>query len=67
MHYVVRPEQAQLIKVAIDNHREVQRLLAAWERETAAEILQEKAASVGSSRVSRKRKSSEMRPRKSGE
>jgi len=66
VHYVVSPEQAQLIKVAIDNHREVQRLLAAWERETAAEILQEKAASVGSSRASRKRKSREMRPQKSG-
>ena len=66
MHYVVSPEQAQLIKVAIDNHREVQRLLAAWERETAAEILQEKAASVGSSRASPKRNSREMRPRKSG-
>jgi len=66
VHYVVSPEQAQLIKIAIDNHREVQRLLAAWERETAAEILQEKAANVGASRASRKRKSRETRPGKSG-
>ena len=47
VHYVVSPEQAQLIKIAIDNHREAQRLLAVWERETAAEItFEEKTSSV---------------------
>jgi len=66
VHYVVSPEQAQLIKIAIDNHREAQRLLAAWERETAAEILQEKASNIGASRASRRRKSTEMRTKKSG-
>ena len=66
-HYVVSPEQAQLIKIAIDHHREAQRLLAAWERETAAEILQEKEASLGAPRSSRRGRSREMRSQKSEE
>jgi len=66
VHYVVSPDQAQLIKLAIDNHRKAQRLLAAWERETAAEILQEEAGGVGASRASRRRKSRETQPQKNG-
>lgn len=66
VHYVVSEDQAQLIQLAIDNYREVQRLLSAWERETAAEILQEEVAAVGASRASRRRKSREMHPAKSG-
>ena len=38
-HSVVAPEQAELLSTAIGNYREIQRLLARWERETAAEIL----------------------------
>lgn len=66
VHYVVTPAQAELIALAISNYREVQRLLAAWERETAAEILQEEVAAISGSRASRRRKSREMRPAKSG-
>ncbi|MBI4934897.1 MAG: hypothetical protein HY828_13525 [Actinobacteria bacterium] len=66
VHYVVSADQAQLIALAINNHRAVQRLLAAWERETAAEILQEEVAAIGRSRASRRRKSRETRPSKSG-
>ena len=38
-HKVVSPEQAQLLKQAIANKREIQALLAQWEEETASEIL----------------------------
>ena len=38
-HKVVSPEQAQLLKRAISNRREIQTLLARWEDETASEIL----------------------------
>ena len=38
-HKIVTPEQAQLLKQAISNHREIQTLLAQWEDETASEIL----------------------------
>jgi hypothetical protein len=39
VHSVVTPEQARLFTHAIGNHREIQRLLTLWERETAEEIL----------------------------
>lgn len=39
VHSVLTPEQADFLARAIANYREVQRLLAAWERESAAEIL----------------------------
>ncbi len=39
LHKVVTPEQAQFLKQAIANHREIQTLLARWEEETASEIL----------------------------
>jgi hypothetical protein len=38
-HKVVTPEQAQLLKQAISNRREIQTILAQWEEETASEIL----------------------------
>ena len=38
-HKVVTPEQAQLLKTAISNKREIQALLVLWEEETASEIL----------------------------
>jgi len=38
-HKIVTPEQAQLLKRAISNYREIQNLLARWEDETASEIL----------------------------
>ena len=38
-HKVVTPDQAQLLKRAISNHREIRALLARWEEETASEIL----------------------------
>ena len=39
LHSAVSPEQASLIRRAIANRREIDRLLARWEDETAAEIL----------------------------
>ena len=39
LHSSVSPEQARLIQRAIANRREIDRLLARWEDETAAEIL----------------------------
>ena len=39
VHSVVSKQQAALLARAIDNHREAVRLLALWERETAAELL----------------------------
>jgi len=38
-HSVVTPQQADLLSRAIANYREIQSLLARWERETVAEIL----------------------------
>ena len=66
VHYVVTAAQAELIALAINNSREAQRLLAAWERETAAEILQEEVATISGSRASRRRIPREMHPPKSG-
>lgn len=39
VHSVLSPEQATFLAQAIANYRDVQRLLADWERESAAEIL----------------------------
>ena len=39
VHSAVSPEQASLIRRAIANRREIERLLARWEEETVAEIL----------------------------
>ena len=39
VHSVVSERQAALIARAIENNREVQRLLALWQRETEGEIL----------------------------
>ena len=39
VHNAVSPEQASLIRRAIANRREIERLLAHWEDETVAEIL----------------------------
>ena len=39
LHSVVTPEQAEVFTRAIQNSREIQRLLARWERETAQEVL----------------------------
>ena len=39
VHSVITHEQARLFAKAIANYRELQRLLALWERETAEEIL----------------------------
>ena len=39
VHNAVSPEQASLIRRAIDNRREIERLLVRWEEETVAEIL----------------------------
>lgn len=39
IHSVISEQQAALLGRAIENYREVQRLLALWERETAAELL----------------------------
>ena len=39
VHSILTPDQAQHIAEAIENHRRVQALLVAWERETAKEIL----------------------------
>jgi hypothetical protein len=38
-HKIVTPVQAQLLKTAISNRREIQALLVQWEEETASEIL----------------------------
>ena len=39
VHSVITPEQAALFTQAIQNYREIQRLLGRWERETAKEVL----------------------------
>jgi hypothetical protein len=39
VHHAVSPEQADLIRRGIANRREIDRLLAEWEEETAAEVL----------------------------
>lgn len=39
VHRIVSSDQAVLLAEAIANHREVRRLLALWEHETAEEIL----------------------------
>ena len=39
VHSVLAPDQAALIQRAIKNRREIDRLLALWEDETAAELL----------------------------
>jgi hypothetical protein len=39
IHSIISEQQAVLLARAIDNYREVLRLLALWERETAAELL----------------------------
>lgn len=39
VHHIVTPQQAKLVERAIRNLREIQRLLAEWERQTVAEIL----------------------------
>ena len=39
LHSVVTPEQAEVFTQAIQNYREIQQLLARWERETAQEVL----------------------------
>ena len=41
VHRIVSPEEAALLEHAIGNRREIQRLLALWEEETAAVILGE--------------------------
>jgi hypothetical protein len=38
LHRVVTPEQAQMIRQAIKNHREILKLLKQWERETVSVI-----------------------------
>ena len=45
VHQVVTPEQAALIERGIANRREIDRLLAKWEDETAAEVLSRNDAS----------------------
>ena len=44
LHSVVSADQAALFQQAIANHREIQRLLTQWERETAATILEGEAS-----------------------
>ncbi len=39
VHSVITREQAQLFTQAIQNHREILRLLGLWERETVKEVL----------------------------
>jgi hypothetical protein len=39
VHSVISKQQAAFIVRAIENHRAIQRLLALWERETAADLL----------------------------
>ena len=43
LHHVVSAAQARLIERAIRNYREIGELLARWERETVANILDEEA------------------------
>jgi hypothetical protein len=38
LHRVVTPEQAQMIRQAIKNHRDILKLLKQWERETVSVI-----------------------------
>ena len=45
VHSAVSPEQASLIRRAIANRPEIERLLARWEHETVAEILGERRSS----------------------
>ena len=45
VHSAVSPEQASLIRRAIANRREIERLLARWEDETVAEILGDRRSS----------------------
>lgn len=40
VHSVITPAQAQLLARAIENYREIQKLLGAWHRETAEAILE---------------------------
>jgi len=40
VHRALSPEQAALIERGIANRREIERLLAKWEEETAAEVLE---------------------------
>jgi len=40
VHKIVTPAQARALTKAIANHREIERLLARWERETTSIILQ---------------------------
>jgi hypothetical protein len=42
VHSVLSQEQAELIDKAIDNYRQIQRLLSRWEHETEAEIIGER-------------------------
>jgi len=39
LHRVMSPKQGEVFARAIENYREIRRLLARWERETAKEIL----------------------------
>jgi hypothetical protein len=39
VHRVITAQQAKSIARAIENHRELQQLLARWEEETASEVL----------------------------
>ncbi len=39
LHSIITEEQAKLFAEAIANYRKIQQLLALWERETAAELL----------------------------
>ena len=55
VHSVITKQQAALLARAIDNYREVQRLLAIWERETAAELLStQRRAKTAKSRQTKK-------------
>ena len=39
LHSIVSPEQAQILVLAIDNHKQILALLALWQRETVKEVL----------------------------
>ena len=39
VHHVISAQQADIIARAIENHRELQELVARWEEETASEVL----------------------------
>lgn len=43
VHRIISPEQAQIVTRALENLKEVKRLLSLWEHETALEILGDKA------------------------